>query len=63
MVSTADQLRAEGRREMLMQQLEAKFGSIDSTIRARVEQAPDKQVVEWARRILVVDAIEEVFAQ
>lgn len=70
MVSTADQLRAmgrqegriEARQESLLDQIENKFGSIDSATRARVEHASNAQVVVWMRRIVVVDTVEKVFA-
>lgn len=62
MVSTADQLRAEDRREVLFEMLQAKYGSIDPALRARIEAASLEQLLAWARRIVVVRTIEELFA-
>jgi len=68
-MSTADMLRAEGRlegrlegrRESLLDQLEIKFGPVEPSVRARVEQAPLEQVTAWMRRIVVVSSLREVF--
>jgi hypothetical protein len=63
MVTAADEMRAEFRREFLLEQIEVKFGHVDPSIRARVEQAPDAEIIEWTHRILVVGKIEEVFGR
>ena len=64
-MSTADQLRAEGAlevlREILLKQLEIKFGRVDRSMCARVEQAPLDQLKAWMRRIVVVATVGEVF--
>lgn len=63
-MTTADMLRAEGGLEalrgILLEQLEIKFGSVDSAVRARVEQAPLERVTAWMRRFVVVATIGEV---
>jgi predicted transposase YdaD len=73
-MSTADMLRAEGRvegrlegrlegrREMLLEQLEIKFGSLDTATRTRVESATHEQVIAWLRRFAVASTLDEVFA-
>jgi signal transduction histidine kinase len=64
-MSTADMLRAEGRledrREVLLEQLEIKFGPLDPAVRVRVEQAPLAQLTAWTRRIVVVSTLGELF--
>jgi len=64
-MSTADMLRAEGaleaRREILLEQLEIKFGPVDPATRARVEQAPLEKLTAWMRRIVVASTLGEVF--
>jgi hypothetical protein len=62
MVSTADMLRAEARLEALLVQIEVKFGAVDPTTRARVEQGSNEQVIAWMRRIVVVATLEDLFA-
>jgi hypothetical protein len=61
MVTAADMMRAEFRRELLLDQLEVKFGSVDPATRARIEQASNEQVVAWLRRVVVVATLGEVF--
>ena len=64
-MTTADMLRAEGRlegrREILLEQLEIKFGPVDPTVRVRVQQAPLEKLTAWTRRIVVVATVGEVF--
>jgi hypothetical protein len=64
-MSTADMLRAEGAleacREVLLEQLEIKFGPVDPAVRVRVEQAPLEQLTAWMHRIVVVATVAEVF--
>ena len=63
------QLRAQGRREgartaeanLLLRQLERKFGPLDAKIRSRVRKAGSKRLLEWADRIIVADRLEDVF--
>jgi hypothetical protein len=61
MFSTADQLQAEARRDILLEQLEIKFGRLDPATRVRVEKASPEQVIAWLRRTVVVDSVEKVF--
>lgn len=61
MVTAADVLRAEGRREALLDQLEVKFGQVEPAVRARVEQASNEQVIAWLRRVVVVSTLGDVF--
>jgi hypothetical protein len=61
MTTVADFLRAEARRETLLDLLEVKFGRIDVATRARVDEASNEQVVAWIRRAAVVASLEAVF--
>jgi hypothetical protein len=63
MFSTADQLQAEARRDILLEQLEIKFGNLDPATRVRVEKASPEQVIAWLRRMVVVHSLEKVFAE
>ena len=64
-MSTAEMLRAEGaleaRREILLEQLEIKFGPVDPVIRSRVEQAPLENLTAWMRRFVVASTLGKVF--
>lgn len=61
-VSAADQLRAEGRREILLATLVSRFRSVSPTLRARLGRASIQQLKVWTRRVVRVGTIEEVFA-
>ena len=52
----------EGRRELLLEQLEERFGKLPADIIARVEQAGPEDVSTWGRRILTADSVQAVFA-
>jgi len=62
MATTADQLQADARRDMLLEQIEIKFGRLDPSIRVRIDKASPEQVIEWMRRFAVADSLERVFA-
>ena len=65
--------RAEGRREgleeghkeglaaLLLEQLAAKFGPVDTEVEARVRSAPEDVARSWGRRILTAGSMDEVF--
>lgn len=59
------QLRRQGARtaeaNLLLRQLERKFGPLDSKTRARVRKAGSKRLLEWADRFVTADRLEEVF--
>ena len=55
--------RAAERSELLLLQLEAKFGSGPSEgYRARIEQASEAVIRAWLIRLLTADTIDAVFA-
>jgi hypothetical protein len=57
---------AEGRRrgevEVLVRQLERKFGPLDAVSRARLAAADSTQLLSWAERVLTAGRLAEVFA-
>lgn len=52
----------EGLREVVLTQLEEKFGPLDTPILRRVEKASQEQVLLWAKRILTASSQDEIFA-
>ena len=61
-MTTAEKLRVEGRRETLLEMLEERFGVPSEETRVRVEGATLAQLKAWTRQILSASALEEVFA-
>lgn len=67
------EIRAEGRAQgeragerkgeanVLLRQLERKFGPLDSKVRSRVRKAGAKRLEEWTERILSAQRLEDVF--
>lgn len=53
--------RQEGLREVVLAQLEAKFGPPDMPIRRRIEAASQEQILKWAKRILTASSQDEIF--
>ncbi len=53
--------RQEGEAELLLRQIERRFGGIDETVRARVRSADSQTLLTWGERILVAQTIEQVF--
>jgi hypothetical protein len=53
--------RAEGRAEMLLRQLSVKFGPVSAEIDQRVRSADVAELDVWAERVLVAQAIDDVF--
>lgn len=56
-----DEGRDEGRAEILLEQLEARFGVPSEVTRARVSAATTEQLKLWARRVLTANTLDEVF--
>ena len=59
-----DEGREEGREqtraEVVLQALEWRFGPLDDDLRARVVKAPASQLMEWLRRAMTADSLEDV---
>jgi hypothetical protein len=58
----ADQMRAEERREVLVDLLQIRFGGVDSTVRARIDRGSLDELLAWLRRVVTADSLEDVFA-
>lgn len=57
--------RQEGRREgevaLLLGQLEHKFGQVDAKTRKRVQRADTERLLDWGKRVLTAERLEDVF--
>jgi hypothetical protein len=58
---------AEGRKlgevEVLVRQLERRFGALDEVTRARLAAADSDELLGWAERVLTAGRLAEVFAE
>lgn len=69
--STYDQLvekgleegKREGRAELLLRQLERRFGSLPADVMSRVRSASIGELEVWAERILDARSLADVFAE
>lgn len=50
----------EGRRATLLEQLEAKYGKLESDVVGRVQKASGEQLRRWAQRLLTAPALADV---
>jgi hypothetical protein len=59
------QLRKEGRHQgeanLLLRQLEWKFGPLAPKSKTRVRKADTEHLLEWGRRILTAERLDQVF--
>jgi len=58
--------REEGRRnvrQLLLRQLEIKFGTLDEHTRARVSAADSQRLMEWGERLLSAERLADVFGR
>lgn len=53
--------RLEGRAEMLLELIEARFGTVPTTARQRVATASAGEIALWSRRIVQVETLEGIF--
>jgi Putative transposase, YhgA-like len=53
----------QGHRELLLRQLEVRFGPIDDRTRARVLAARSASLLKWAERILTAERLADVFGR
>jgi predicted transposase YdaD len=51
----------QGRRELLLRQLEIKFGQIDDRTRAQVKAAGPVLLLQWGERLLTAERLADVF--
>jgi len=65
-MSTADRLiakgRTEGRAEMLVRLLAARFGELPAELRARVQNGRGEDLDRWADRVFAAQTLADVFA-
>jgi len=52
--------RAEGRKQMLLDQLKLKFGELNEADIARVEEADESALRQYSERVLTADSIGAV---
>ncbi len=53
--------RQEGEADLLLRQLQRKFGPLQETALARVRAADSEALLEWGERILTAERLEDVF--
>lgn len=51
----------KGRLEILEEQLETKFGPLQDSVRARLQEADSEDLLRWSTRLLSADDLREVF--
>ena len=51
----------EGRRDLLLRQLEVKFGPLDARTEARVRAAGPDRLLRWAERLITAAELGDVF--
>jgi len=50
-----------GEAELLLRQLERKFGPVPEHVRRRIEEADEEQLLLWGERVLTAEQLNEVF--
>ena len=53
--------RREGESELLLRQLERRFGPLDEFTRARLRSADPEQLLGWGERFVTADRLRDVF--
>ena len=56
-----EQGKRQGEAELLLRQLERKFGPASATLRQRIQEADAETLLEWSERILTAQTPEAVF--
>jgi predicted transposase/invertase (TIGR01784 family) len=52
----------EGRRDLLLRQLEVKFGPVDERTREKVLAATPQRLLKWGERLVIAERLADVFA-
>lgn len=52
--------KAEGKAELLLRQLNLRFGAVSEAARARILGAPPERLDVWAERVLTRTSIDEI---
>ena len=55
--------RKEGQAELLLRQLELRFGNLPEGVSKRVQQASDTDLTRWVERVITAASLDEVFAE
>lgn len=55
--------RKEGEIELLVRQMQRRFGPLDEGVRARLEAATAHQLLRWGERLIEAGSLEEVFGR
>ena len=55
--------RQEGEARLLTRQLEQRFGTLNDTVRARIQQAGPDELLSWGERLLTAQTLSEVFGE
>jgi hypothetical protein len=50
-----------GKSEMLLRQIQVKFGPLAPDVEARIERAELKQLEDWLMRMLTAQSLDELF--
>ncbi len=50
-----------GRQEVVLSQIEERFGPVDDSLRKTIERASGEQVLQWAKKLLSASSLDEVF--
>jgi predicted transposase YdaD len=53
--------RVEGEREVLLRQLQRRFGRVSRDVRNRIRQADSPQLLLWAERLVTANRLADVF--
>ncbi|NEX17713.1 MAG: hypothetical protein C1943_14100 [Halochromatium sp.] len=56
-----EQGREQGKAELLLRQMERKFGPADVQLRQQIQEADAETLLEWSDRILTAESPEAVF--
>jgi len=51
----------KGALQLLIRQLEKKFGKLPADIVAQLDCADEKQIIFWSERILTADSLSDIF--
>jgi hypothetical protein len=60
MITTYERGKIEGRRELLLQQLEAKFGALSAAVRQRVESQPLEELQHLGVELMKAQSLKEL---
>ena len=52
-----------GERQMLLSQLQQRFGTVPTSYQKRLKQADSDTLLEWGRRLLSAPSLKDIFKQ